>query len=54
MSLALIGSLFLVLLFVGYRLYGTWVARQFALDDRHATPAHTVNDGVDYVPTRPF
>ncbi|HVK39243.1 MAG TPA: carbon starvation CstA family protein [Candidatus Kapabacteria bacterium] len=54
MSLALIGSLFLVILFIGYRLYGTWVARQFALDDAHTTPAHTVNDGVDYVPTRPF
>jgi carbon starvation protein len=54
MSLALIGSLFLVILFVGYRLYGTWVARQFSLDDRHVTPANRVNDGVDYVPTRPF
>jgi carbon starvation protein len=54
MSLALIGSLFLVVLVIGYRLYGTWVARQFMLDDGHTTPANRVNDGVDFVPTRPF
>lgn len=54
MSLALIGSLFIVVLVLAYRLYGRWVARQFALDDRHVTPAHRVNDGVDFVPTRPF
>ena len=30
------------------------VARQFSIDDSRVTPAHTVNDGVDFVPTRPF
>ncbi len=54
MNLALLGLGFVVLLAVGYRLYGGWVARQFALDDQYVTPAHKVNDGVDFVPTRPF
>lgn len=54
MNLALLGLAFVVILAAGYRLYGGWVARQFALDDRHVTPAHKVNDGVDFVPTRPF
>jgi carbon starvation protein len=30
------------------------VARQFSLDDSRATPAHEYEDGVDFVPTRPF
>jgi carbon starvation protein len=30
------------------------VARQFVLDDARTTPAHELNDGVDYIPTRPF
>lgn len=54
MNLALLGLLFLVLLALAYRLYGRWVARQFAVDDSRITPAHKVNDGVDFVPTRPF
>lgn len=54
MSLPLLALCFLVLLVVAYRLYGAWVARQFALDDRYATPAHQRNDGVDYVPTPKF
>jgi carbon starvation protein len=54
MSLPLLALAFLVLLFTAYRLYGNWVARQFALDDKHPTPAHKVNDGVDFVPTPPF
>jgi carbon starvation protein len=54
MSLTLIALGFLFLLAAAYKFYGTWVARQFATDDARATPAHVVNDGVDFVPTRPF
>jgi carbon starvation protein len=54
MNLALLALVFLVLLVAAYRLYGGWVARQFAIDDSRPTPAHQVNDGVDFVPTRPF
>jgi carbon starvation protein len=42
------------MLVAAYRLYGGWVARQFQLDDTRATPAHRVNDGIDFVPTKPF
>jgi carbon starvation protein len=54
MNLALLGLGFSLLLGMGYIVYGRWVARQFVLDDRRPTPAHHVNDGVDYVPTRRF
>jgi carbon starvation protein len=54
MSLALLAVSVLVVLGLGYRFYGGFVARQYALDDGRATPAERVNDGVDFVPTRPF
>jgi carbon starvation protein len=53
-SLTLLAVGFLLLLIGAYHLYGGWVARQFQLDDTRKTPAHEVNDGVDFVPTRPF
>jgi len=53
-TLTLIAVGFLLLLVAAYRLYGRWVARQFQLDDARPTPANQVNDGVDFVPTRPF
>lgn len=54
MSLPLLALGFLIVLVAAYHLYGGWVARQFRLDDARRTPAHEVNDGVDFVPTRPF
>jgi carbon starvation protein len=53
-SLPLLAIGFIALLVFGYRLYGGWVARQFAIDDARVTPANQVNDGVDFVPTKPF
>ena len=44
----------LATLALAYRFYGRFVAGQFALDDGNVTPAVVRNDGVDYVPTRPF
>lgn len=52
MNLALLAIAFLALLGVAYRVYGGWIARRFELDDGRPTPAHTREDGVDYVPTR--
>lgn len=54
MTLTLLAVGFLLLLAAAYRFYGRWVARQFNLDDARPTPAHRVNDGVDFVPTKPF
>lgn len=54
MSLTPLALAFLILLAVAYRWYGRWVARQFELNDNTTTPAHRLNDGVDFVPTNPF
>ena len=53
-SLPLLAAAVLVTLALGYRFYGRFVARQFALDDATPTPAMARRDGVDFVPTRPF
>ncbi|MEZ5306018.1 MAG: carbon starvation CstA family protein [Pyrinomonadaceae bacterium] len=54
MTLAIIAVVFLGWLVFGYFSYGSWVAKQFELDDSRETPANKVNDGEDFVPTRPF
>jgi carbon starvation protein len=54
MTLSLLALAFVALLVAAYHFYGRFVARQFALDDGRPTPAHELNDGVDFVPTRPF
>jgi carbon starvation protein len=54
LALTLLALGFLLLLAAAYRLYGSWVAKQFKLNDERQTPAHQVNDGIDFVPTRPF
>ena len=37
---------------VAYLTYGRFVARQMSLGDTYRTPAHEINDGLDYVPAR--
>src|SRR5918995_104821 len=54
MQLTLIAVVFLALIALAYWLYGSWIARLVGLDPRATTPAHELNDGVDYVPTKPF
>jgi carbon starvation protein len=54
MSLPLLAGVFLVLIALGYHFYGGFLARQVQLDGDVATPAHQKEDGVDFVPTRPF
>jgi carbon starvation protein len=53
MTLPLLAVLVIVVLILGYRLYGGLVARQYQLDGAAVTPATRHNDGVDFVPTRP-
>ena len=36
---------------LAYHFHGGFLQRELGLDDSRPTPAHTVNDGVDYVPT---
>ena len=53
MSPALPCALALVAYVLGYSVYARFLAqRVFALDDGRITPAHTLEDGVDYVPTK--
>lgn len=54
MSLPLLALIVIVVLALGYRWYGGFVAAQYRLDPDVATPAVRFNDGVDFVPTRPF
>ena len=42
-------SIALLLLIVGYIVYGKFVARVFGQDASRPTPVHTHADGVDYV-----
>src|SRR5437868_3759279 len=54
MSLPLLALGVCVLLALGYRYYGGFIARQYSLDAGSVTPATRLNDGVDFVPTKPF
>lgn len=54
MTLPLLALAALALLIVGYLLYGSFVARQYRLDDSRTTPAVTRQDGIDFVPAKPF
>lgn len=39
-------------LVAGYIFYGSWLAKQWGVDAKRATPAHTDTDGIDYVPAK--
>ncbi len=52
MPAIVVAAIVAVIYFLGYRYYGTYLAeRVYVLDDRNLTPAHTMMDGVDFVPT---
>lgn len=44
----------LVLLVLGYIFYGGWLAKQWGIDPKRSTPAQELQDGVDYVPAKPY
>lgn len=48
----LIGAL--ILLIVGYVFYGGWLAKRWGVDPKRPTPAQEMQDGVDYVPAKPY
>ena len=43
----------IVLLFIGYVFYGSYLAKQWGLDPLKKTPALENKDGVDYVSAKP-
>lgn len=42
----------LAILVIAYLTYGKWLAEQWGVDPSKTTPAHTEEDGVDYVPAK--
>ncbi len=52
--LAVMALVVMAVLVLGYRFYGALIARNYALRDDTDTPAVTLDDGVDYTPTKPF
>jgi len=42
----------IAILIVGYIFYGGWLAKQWGVDDTKVTPAHELEDGMDYVPAK--
>ena len=42
----------LALLVCGYLFYGKWLAKTWGVDENKPTPAHEMEDGVDYVPAK--
>jgi len=48
-SLVLI-SVAIVIFSIAYVTYGAWLAKQWGVDPSRETPAHSMGDGVDYVP----
>ena len=40
------------ILIAGYIFYGGWLAKQWGVDDTKTTPAHELEDGMDYVPAK--
>ena len=40
------------ILIAGYVFYGSWLAKQWGVDDSKTTPAHELEDGMDYVPAK--
>ena len=49
-AVVLIASI--IILAVGYVCYGGWLAKQWGVDPDRTTPAHTFQDGMDYVPAK--
>lgn len=53
MSLPGLLALSAILLMLAYRFYGRFVAAKLNVNDVNITPAHTNQDGIDYVPSKP-
>ncbi|MDO5715967.1 MAG: carbon starvation protein A [Tissierellia bacterium] len=43
----------IIIFYIAYNTYGTWLAKQWGIDATSQTPAHSKEDGIDFVPTKP-
>ena len=42
----------IAILFIAYLTYGSWLAKEWGVDESKVTPAHTMEDNIDYVPAK--
>ena len=42
----------ILIFFIAYLTYGSWLAKKWGVDSSRKTPAHTSADGVDYMPAK--
>lgn len=49
--LLVVGSI--IIFIIAYATYGAWLAKKWGVDPTRKTPAHEIDDGVDYVPANP-
>jgi len=54
MNLAILSMICFASIIAGYYLYGARIARVFGLNDKNITPAHSLNDGKEFIPTKRF
>ena len=52
MSAILLILLAIVIFVIAYLTYGRWLAKQWGIDPKNTTPAHELEDGVDYCPAK--
>ncbi|MBR4669639.1 MAG: carbon starvation protein A [Butyrivibrio sp.] len=52
MNAAVLLIISIAVLAVGYVCYGGWLAKQWGIDPSRKTPAHELQDGLDYVPAK--
>lgn len=43
-----------IILLLAYFLYGKYVFKKFKIDNSNPTPSHRLEDGIDYVPSKPI
>ena len=53
MNGAVLLTISIIILILGYLSYGRWLAGKWGVDPSRKTPAHTECDGVDFVPAKP-
>jgi carbon starvation protein len=54
MNILLLLIITLIAFYVGIRFYSRYVSTQIGSDDTRAAPSVSMNDGADYVPTKPY
>src|SRR5690606_9918750 len=53
MSLPAILAVSAIVLLLAYRFYVKFIATKLKIDNANVTPAHSLQDGIDYIPSKP-